>query len=438
MTPEKKNEHASPSNVINLPDIIEPEDFPSVLDQAMVEFSNGDIIEGVVVSVDRNEIMVDVGYKSEGIIPSKELTVKKDVDPRSMLKAGETIQALVINKEDDAGRLLLSVKRAKYEQAWKDIEKLSKAGSIVKGTVVEIVKGGLIVDIGVRGFLPASLIDVRRIKDLESFHGKEIEAKIVEFDRQRNNIVLSRKAYMEEELSEERQGFLDGLEVGNIKDGKVSSIVNFGAFVDIGGMDGLVHVSELSWRHVENPNEVVKVGDDVKVKVLEIDNEKGRISLSIKQVTEDPWDDFSLKFSVEDVADGVVNKVVPFGAFVSVGKGVEGLVHVSEISDKQIKSPELELAINQKVKVKILEVDSEKRKVSLSIKQADPNWVEDPELDESSNTHSSESDTPSSKPGTSSSDSDKKAVPKRQKVEGIDESLESILEELKERGIGST
>ena len=438
MTPEKKNEQVSPSNVINLPDTINPEDFPSVLDQAMVEFSNGDIIEGVVVSVDRNEIMVDVGYKSEGIIPSKELTVKKDVDPRSMLKPGETIQALVINKEDDAGRLLLSVKRAKYEQAWKDIEELSKAGSIVKGTVVEIVKGGLIVDIGVRGFLPASLIDVRRIKDLESFQGKQIEAKIVEFDRQRNNIVLSRKAYMEEELSEERQGFLDDLEVGNIKDGKVSSIVNFGAFVDIGGMDGLVHVSELSWRHVENPNEVVKVGDTLKVKVLEIDNEKGRISLSLKQVTEDPWDDFSLKFSEEDIADGVVNKVVPFGAFVSVGNGVEGLVHVSEISGRQIKSPELELAIGQKVKVKILEVDSEKRKVSLSIKQSDPNWVEDSELDESSNTHSSESDTHSTKPDTPSTKPDEKAVPKRQKVEGIDESLESILEELKERGIGST
>ena len=424
MTAEKINEHVSHPNVINLPDKIEPDDFPQVLEQAMVEFSNGDIIEGIVVSVDRNEAMVDVGYKSEGIIPSRELSVKKDIDPRSILKTGEKIQVLVVNKEDDAGRLLLSVKRAKYEKAWKEIEKLSKTGASVKGTVVEIVKGGLIVDIGVRGFLPASLIDVRRIKDLESFQGKEIDAKIVEFDRQRNNIVLSRKAFMEEDLSEERQGFLDGLEVGNIKDGKVSSIVNFGAFVDIGGMDGLVHVSELSWRHVENPNEVVKVNDNVKVKVLEIDNEKGRISLSIKQVTEDPWDNFSLNYNVEDITDGVVNKVVPFGAFVTIGKGVEGLVHVSEISEKQIKSPELELALNQKVKVKILEIDGEKRKVSLSIKQSDPNWVEEPALDENSNLHTTES-------------SDEK-TPKRQKVKGIDESLETILEELKERGIGST
>ena len=418
-------EKVSPTNVVNLPDTIAPEDFPEVLEQTMVEFSNGDIIEGIVVSVTRNEIMVDVGYKSEGIIPSRELSVQKDTDPRTVMNVGEKVQALVINKEDDDGRLLLSVKRAKYEKAWKEIEKLTQEGSSVKGTVVEIVKGGLIVDIGVRGFLPASLIDVRRIKDLDSFNGKEIEAKIVEFDRQKNNIVLSRKAYMEEELSEERQEFLDDLEVGNIKEGKVSSIVNFGAFVDIGGMDGLVHVSELSWRHVENPNEVVKVGDKVSVKVLEIDNDKGRISLSMKQVTEDPWEDFSSKFKEGDIAEGKVSKVVPFGAFVTIGGGVEGLVHVSEISLNEIKSPELELGIAQKVQIKLIEIDSEKRKVSLSIRQADPQWKEEDDLEEESKEmHSSQTE--------------KDPQPQRQKVKGIDESLESILEELKERGIGSS
>ena len=424
MVAVNSNRNNTPSNIINLPDTIEPQDFPEILEQSMIEFSNGDIIEGTVVSVDRNEIMVDVGYKSEGIIPSRELTVKKDIDPRTILKPGEIIQALVITKEDDAGRLLLSVKRAKYEQAWKDIQALTEAGGTVKGTVVEIVKGGLIVDIGVRGFLPASLVDVRRIKDLESFLGKEIEAKVVEFDRQRNNIVLSRKAFMEEDLAEERQDFLDNLEVGNIKEGKISSIVNFGAFVDIGGMDGLVHVSELSWRHVENPNEVVQVGDDVKVKVLDIDNEKGRISLSIKQVTEDPWSDFSTNYKEGQILEGQVNKVVPFGAFVSIAKGVEGLVHVSEISDDKIKSPELELAIGQKVQVKILEVDSEKRKVGLSIKQSDPDWKEPIKVEKELNIHSSKTK--------------EDPTPKRQTVEGIDDSLEKILEELKERGIGNT
>jgi len=424
MAAANSNKNVTPSNVINLPDTIEPQDFPEVLEQSMIEFYNGDIIEGTVVSVDRNEIMVDVGYKSEGIIPSRELTVKKDIDPRTIVKPGEKIQALVITKEDDSGRLLLSVKRAKYEQAWKDIQELTEAGGTVKGTVVEIVKGGLIVDIGVRGFLPASLIDIRRIKDLESFLGEEIEAKVIEFDRQRNNIVLSRKAFMEEDLAEERKDFLDNLEVGNIKDGKISSIVNFGAFVDIGGMDGLVHVSELSWRHVENPNEVVKVGDDVKVKVLEIDIEKGRISLSIKQITKDPWTDFSLNFEEEQIIEGKVNKVVPFGAFVTIANGVEGLVHVSEISDEKIKSPELELGIGQKVQVKILEMDSDKRKVGLSIKQADPDWKEPVKLEQDLNRHSSQTN--------------EEPTPKRQTVEGIDESLESILEELKERGIGST
>ena len=325
------------------------------------------------------------------------------------------VQFLILEKEDDEGRLILSVKRALYEKAWEDIQTISDNNKSVKGTVIESVKGGLIVDIGVRGFLPASLIDVRRVKELSSYVGEEIEAKVLELDKQRNNIVLSRKAHLEEELSEERQGFLGDLQVGDIKDGKISSIVNFGAFVDIGGMDGLVHVSELSWRHVENPNEIVKVGDSVTIKVLEIDNDKERISLSIKQVTEDPWLDFELNFNEEDVVDGKVTKVVPFGAFVTIGKGVEGLVHVSEISVDKIDSPELALAIGQSVNIKILELDIPKRRVNLSIKQADPNWKSKEEEKNKPKTHSTQSE-------------DKPA--ERQTVEGVDESLENILQEL--------
>jgi len=285
-----------PSNVVSLPDDIKPEDFPELLEQTLVSFNDGDVIEGTIVRVDRNEVMVDVGYKSEGVIPSRELSVRKGVNPKEIVNEGDKIQALVLDKEDDEGRLILSVKRAVYEKAWGDIQEISDNKKSIKGTVIESVKGGLIVDIGVRGFLPASLIDVRRVKELSSYIGEEIEAKILELDRQRNNIVLSRKAHLEEEMSEERQGFLDDLQVGDIKEGKISSIVSFGAFVDIGGMDGLVHVSELSWRHVENPNEIVKVGDSVTIKVLEIDNDKERISLSIKQVKEDPWLDFELHY----------------------------------------------------------------------------------------------------------------------------------------------
>ena len=419
---DSQNEAVKPINDVTLPEDISPDDFPELLEQTLVSFKNGDVIEGTVVRIDRNEVMVDVGYKSEGVIPSRELSVRKSINPNEVFNVGDKVQALVLEKEDDEGRLILSVKRAIYEKAWGDIQTISDQNKSVKGTVIESVKGGLIVDIGVRGFLPASLIDVRRVKELSSYVGEEVEAKILELDKQRNNIVLSRKAHLEEELSEERQGFLGDLQVGDVKDAKISSIVNFGAFVDIGGMDGLVHVSELSWRHVENPNEIVKVGDAVTVKVLEIDNDKERISLSIKQVTEDPWLDFELNFNEGDVVDGEVTKVVPFGAFVTIGKGVEGLVHVSEISVDKIESPELALAIGQGVKIKIMELDIPKRRVNLSIKQADPNWEVKEEEKNKPKTHSSQSD-------------DKPA--ERQTVEGVDESLENILQELKERGIGS-
>lgn len=412
-----------PSNVVSLPDDIKPEDFPELLEQTLITFNDGDVIEGTIVRIDRNEVMVDVGYKSEGVIPSRELSVRKGINPKELVNEGDKIQALVLDKEDDEGRLILSVKRAVYEKAWGDIQEIANNNKSIKGTVIESVKGGLIVDIGVRGFLPASLIDVRRVKELTSYIGEEIQAKILELDRQRNNIVLSRKAHLEEEQSEERQGFLDDLQVGDVREGKISSIVSFGAFVDIGGMDGLVHVSELSWRHVENPNEIVKVGDKATVKVLEIDNDKERISLSIKQVNEDPWLDFELHYKDGDVVEGEVTKVVPFGAFITIGKGVEGLVHVSEIATEKVDSPELALALGQKVSVKITELDVEKRRVSLSIKQADPNWKEVASQKETPKTHSSESEDP---------------TPKRQTVDGVDESLENILQELKERGIGNS
>ena len=277
------DETSNTSNVVQIPDDAKPEDFPDLLEKTIITFNTGDVIEGTVVRIDRNEIFVDVGYKSEGVIPSRELTVRKSVNPNEIVKEGQKIKALVLDKEDDEGRLLLSVKRAMYEKAWGDIQEVADNKTSIKGIVIESVKGGLIVDIGVRGFLPASLIDVRRVKELNSYIGEEIEAKILELDRSRNNIVLSRKAHLEEEQSEERQGFLDDLEVGDIKEGIISSIVNFGAFVDIGGMDGLVHVSELSWRHVENPNEIVKVGEKIFEELPQIDF--GRIAAqSAKQV----------------------------------------------------------------------------------------------------------------------------------------------------------
>jgi small subunit ribosomal protein S1 len=413
-----------PPSVESLPDDI-GDDFEAAIAQTVVEFKEGDIVEGRVVSVDADGAMVDVGYKSEGLIPAEELSIRANVDPGSVVAIGDKIEALVLNKEDDEGRLILSKKRAQYERAWGQVQKVTEEGGTVTGTVIEVVKGGLIVDIGLRGFLPASLVDLRRVRDLDPFIGQEIEAKVIELDRNRNNVVLSRRAYLEEEQAEQRAAFLDDLKEGEIRQGMVSSVVNFGAFVDLGGMDGLVHVSEMSWQHISHPSEMVKVGDKVSVRVLEVDRERERISLSIRQTLEDPWEVFSRSVNVGDVVDGLVTKTVPFGAFVSVSDGVEGLVHVSEIAIHRVESPELELSIGQNVRVKITEKEDERRRISLSIKQALPEWQE-----------RATAPAPAKRPARR--EFEREFGPEESEPEPItvDASLEAILQELKERGIG--
>ncbi|MFN2486383.1 MAG: 30S ribosomal protein S1 [Acidimicrobiia bacterium] len=414
-----------PPSVDELPDDID--DFEAAINQTVIEFREGDIVEGTVVSVDADGAMIDVGYKSEGLIPIEELSIRANVDPSTIVSVGDKVEALVLNKEDDEGRLILSKKRAQYERAWGKVAEVTEAGGTVKGTVIEVVKGGLIVDIGLRGFLPASLVDLRRVRDLDPFIGTEIEAKVIELDRNRNNVVLSRRAYLEEEQAEQRAAFLDDLHVGEVRAGVVSSVVNFGAFVDLGGMDGLVHVSEMSWQHISHPSEMVKVGDDVNIKVLEVDWERERISLSIRQTLEDPWEVFSRQNNVGDVIDGLVTKTVPFGAFVSVSDGVEGLVHVSEIAIHRVESPELELSINQPVRVKITEKEDERRRISLSIKQALPDWQE-----RSTAPQSGAAKRPAKR------EFEREFGPTAAEPEpiAVDASLEAILQELKERGIG--
>jgi small subunit ribosomal protein S1 len=408
-------------------DIID--DFEAAIAATVIEFKEGDIVEGTVVGVDSDGAMVDIGYKSEGLIPTEELSIRNNVDPSEIVSIGERIEALVLNKEDDEGRLILSKKRAQYERAWGRIQQITDSGETVKGTVIEVVKGGLIVDIGLRGFLPASLVDLRRVRDLDPFIGQEIDAKVIELDRNRNNVVLSRRAYLEEEQQEQRQAFLDDLAEGEVRDGVISSVVNFGAFVDLGGMDGLVHVSELSWQHVNHPSEVVKVGDKVKVRVLEVERNRERISLSIRQTLEDPWVVFARDHQVGDVVEGQVIKTVPFGAFVSVGEGVEGLVHVSEIAVHRVESPELELSIGQRVNAKITELDEEKRRVSLSIKQALPDWKE-------RETAAAAPAPARKRPPRREFEREFGAEEPERPVVAVDASLEAILQELKERGIG--
>ena len=435
--PAGANERAVivPPSVESLPDDF-GDDFEAAINQTVVEFKEGDIVEGTVVSVDADGAMVDVGYKSEGLIPTEELSIRANVDPTTVVSVGEKVEALVLNKEDDEGRLILSKKRAQYERAWGRVQKITEQGGTVKGTVIEVVKGGLIVDIGLRGFLPASLVDLRRVRDLDPFIGQDIEAKVIELDRNRNNVVLSRRAYLEEEQAEQRTAFLDGLAEGEVKEGTVSSVVNFGAFVDLGGMDGLVHVSELSWQHVNHPSEVVKVGDKVTVKVLEVDLDRERISLSIRQTLEDPWVIFEREHEVGQVVEGTVIKTVPFGAFVSVTDGVEGLVHVSEIAVHRVESPELELSIGQKVTAKITELDDERRRVSLSIKQALPDWKEREQAQASSPSAAPSSSAPRKRPQRREFEREFGPEAEERPPVAVDASLEAILQELKERGIG--
>ncbi|HEX5937267.1 MAG TPA: 30S ribosomal protein S1 [Actinomycetota bacterium] len=349
-----------------------PEELVQAMEASLQEFHDGDIMEGVVVKIDRDEILLDIGYKSEGVIPSKELSIRHDVDPNEVVKVGDRIEALVLQKEDKEGRLILSKKRAQYERAWGRIEETMASGRTITGLVIEVVKGGLILDIGLRGFLPASLVDLRRVRDLQPYIGQELEAKIIELDRNRNNVVLSRRAFLEESQSEGRKKFLENLQKGERRKGTVSSIVNFGAFVDLGGVDGLVHVSELSWKHVDHPSEVAAVGQEVEVEVLDVDLERERVSLSLKATQEDPWKEFERKYKAGEVIGGQVTKLVPFGAFVRLAQGIEGLVHISELSHEHVDTPESVLSVGDEVQVKVVDVDVSRRRVSLSMRQVTP------------------------------------------------------------------
>ncbi|WIM69630.1 30S ribosomal protein S1 [Corynebacterium suedekumii] len=365
----------TPQVAIN--DIGTAEDFLAAVDATIKYFNDGDIVEGTVVKVDRDEVLLDIGYKTEGVIPSRELSIKHDVDPDEVVEVGDQIDALVLTKEDKEGRLILSKKRAQYERAWGAIEKLQENEEPVTGTVIEVVKGGLILDIGLRGFLPASLVEMRRVRDLDPYIGQELEAKIIELDKHRNNVVLSRRAWLEQTQSEVRSEFLHQLQKGQVRKGVVSSIVNFGAFVDLGGVDGLVHVSELSWKHIDHPSEVVTVGDEVTVEVLDVDLDRERVSLSLKATQEDPWRVFARTHAVGQIVPGKVTKLVPFGAFVRVEEGIEGLVHISELAQRHVEVPDQVVTVGEEAMVKVIDIDLERRRISLSLKQADEDYSDE-------------------------------------------------------------
>src|SRR3954465_9485247 len=340
-------------------------------DRPMTNFSEGDVVTGTVVRVDKDEILVDIGYKSEGVIPVAELSIRRSVNPDEEVTVGDEIDALVLQKEDADGRLILSKKRARFEKAWKRIEAATESGEPVEGHVIEVVKGGLIIDLGVRGFLPASLVDIRRVPNLHEYLGQAIECRVIELNRSRNNVVLSRRAVLEEERKEQRQQILDRLQPGLVVEGTISNIVDFGAFVDLDGIDGLIHISELSWSHVNHPSEILNIGDTVNVKVLDIDRDRQRISLGLKQTQEDPWQRVVDTYNVGDELEGKVTKVVTFGAFVEIMDGVEGLVHISELAAHHVENPREIVNPGDEIRVKVLEIDSERRRLSLSAKRVE-------------------------------------------------------------------
>ena len=340
-------------------------------DATIHPFGEGDVVTGNVVRIDNDEVLVDIGYKSEGVIPSNELSIRKSVDPHDEVSLGEEVDALVLTKEDQDGRLILSKKRARFEKAWRRIEAAAQSGEPVEGTVIEVVKGGLIIDLGVRGFLPASLVDIRRVPNLDEYMGQGIECKVIELNRSRNNVVLSRRAVLEEQRKEDRERILDRLQPGEVVEGVISNIVDFGAFVDLDGIDGLIHISELSWSHVNHPSEILSIGDTVSVKVLDIDRQRQRISLGLKQTQEDPWQRVMDTYNIGDELEGTVTKVVTFGAFVEILDGVEGLVHISELAQHHVENPREIIQPGDPVRVKILEIDSERRRLSLSIKRVE-------------------------------------------------------------------
>ena len=356
-------------------------------DSAFPEINEGEVVHGTVVRVDKDEVLVDIGYKSEGVIPVAELTIRRSVNPADEVAVGEEIDALVLTKEDTEGRLILSKKRARFELAWKKIEAAAESGEPVIGKVIEVVKGGLILDLGVRGFLPASLVDIRRVQDLDEFMARELRCKVIELNRSRNNVVLSRRAVLEDERKEMRQAILDRLSPGDVIEGQISNIVDFGAFVDLDGMDGLIHISELSWSHVNHPSEVLDIGQTVKVKVLDIDRDRQRISLGLKQTQSDPWQQVLDSYREDDVVEGRVAKVVTFGAFVEILPGVEGLVHISELAAHHVENPREVVSQGQAVNVRILEIDGDRRRLSLSLKRVEEGEQPVPRADGAESVH---------------------------------------------------
>lgn len=330
---------------------------------------SGDIVRGVIVQVGQDEVLVDVGAKSEGVVPLRELSCYDVSSPDEVVQVGDEIDVWVVKAEDNEGRIILSKGRADAVKAWDTLDKAFHGGETVRGVVREVVKGGLLVDLGVRSFLPASQVERGYVEDLSQYVGREISARIIELNKARKKVILSRKVLLEEEYSRKRKETLETTQEGDVVKGVVRRLTQFGAFVDIGGLDGLLHISEISWHRINHPSEVLKVGDELEVQVLRIDRENEKVSLSLKQVLPNPWEQVVENYPVGSVVSARVVRLVPFGAFVELEPGVEGLVHISHLADWHVAKPEDVIAEGQQINVKVLSVDDENKRIRLSLRE---------------------------------------------------------------------
>ncbi|ASS65106.1 MULTISPECIES: 30S ribosomal protein S1 [unclassified Paenibacillus] len=337
----------------------------------IVSLKKGDIVTGTIVKVEDNQATVSLGYKYDGVVPLRELSSVQLDNANDAVKLGEEITLKVITIDDEKEKLVLSKKAVDGEKAWDSLQAQFEAGEVLEVTVADVVKGGLVVDVGVRGFIPASMVERHFVEDFKDYKGRTLNVKIKEIDRENNKIILSAKDVLEQEFEKNKQNVISGLEVGQELDGTVQRLTPFGAFVDIGGVDGLVHVSEMSWQHVAHPKDVVTEGQSVRVKVLKLDPNAGKISLSIKAAQPGPWESVSGQFKTGDIVTGTVRRLVTFGAFVEIAPGVEGLVHISQIAHRHVATPQEVLKEGQEVQAKILDFNPSEKRVSLSIKETE-------------------------------------------------------------------
>ncbi|NLN10157.1 MAG: 30S ribosomal protein S1 [Acidobacteria bacterium] len=353
----------------------EYQEFLALYDESMRNLTEGEIVRGKVVAITANEVIVDVGYKSEGLIPIEEF---RGVDGEVHVQVGSDVEVLLEKAEDQEGHVLLSHSKAERMRVWNEIEQSFREGRVIKGRVIDRIKGGLTIDVGVRAFLPGSLADIKPVKNLEILRGKELEFKVISLDRRRNNIVLSRKAVLEKEYERKKAETIEKLQEGVLMKGTVKNITDYGVFVDLGGVDGLLHITDISWGRVNHPSEHFNIGDEIEVVVLKFDRETERVSLGYKQRGEDPWVLVDKRYPVGSRVHGRVVSLVDYGAFVELEEGVEGLIHVSEMSwTKKVVNPTKILKTDDEIDAIVTEVDLDQRRISLSLRQTERNpWEE--------------------------------------------------------------